>query len=489
MPHYDPSTGELVVRIVYDGSGEAGKTTSIQGLCSLVSLQRRGPMQSPGAMGRRTEYFDWLDFSGGFIDGRRVRCQLVSVPGQIEFSRRRERLLHSADAVVFVLDSRPDALEESRERLVEARQTIAALPGPPVGMVLQANKRDVPEALPIPALTERLELDSNVAVVPTVAVNGDGLIHAFVLATRLATDRARAQLSEGLPALPEEAASPAALHAAMVALEHSAGSSGSAKGDPWLDEAPFQSARVRNPVPEGWKCSLHAGLDISAGHVWPPVKGRALLTRASVEPFAQPEFLAPWAPSEAFEVRSADDWAFHSLPGWSFASESEARACLLSVVRSQMRFVDLIPEGRALFLSSDGERSRIWLLSPPEVETLRQSFLRVVRERDGEALEVIRSCVRGLDTRLGDGHGMSLDDVCVTGKVSILALPQASSERRNSEGPPTANPEPRAGLYAQLGELERAAVARDPFIKHWLWPVYAMQANVRVNSISRREPF
>ena len=42
MPHVERRTGDLTLRIVYDGPAEAGKTTSVRFLCSTLSLARRG---------------------------------------------------------------------------------------------------------------------------------------------------------------------------------------------------------------------------------------------------------------------------------------------------------------------------------------------------------------------------------------------------------------------------------------------------------------
>ncbi|HER19670.1 MAG TPA: hypothetical protein ENO14_01335, partial [Chromatiales bacterium] len=148
MPYIDRQTNQIVVRIVYDGPPEAGKTTNLRQLCASMPIHKRGELSSPDSAGRRTEFFDWLDFSGGLVDFRAVRCQLVSVPGQISLLRRRRFLLEAADAVVFVVDSSPDAREDNVRALQALREATAVVDGGiPVGIVLQANKQDAPDAM------------------------------------------------------------------------------------------------------------------------------------------------------------------------------------------------------------------------------------------------------------------------------------------------------------------------------------------------------
>src|SRR5262245_65764406 len=118
----------------------AGKTTSVttlgRGLGSAVV--------SPAEVAGRTVYFDWLDYTGGLFEGRRIRCQIVTVPGQASLASRRRHLLQSADAVVFVGDSAPDAEGSAKSYFDGLRAVLHGVAGPPIGIVMQANKRDVP---------------------------------------------------------------------------------------------------------------------------------------------------------------------------------------------------------------------------------------------------------------------------------------------------------------------------------------------------------
>jgi len=213
------------MRVVYDGAPEAGKTTNIQKLCDAVALQRRGDFKSPGTDGRRTEYFDWLDFAGGYVDGRKVRCQIVSVPGQSQLLHRRRYLLNTADAVVFVADSRPDYIAPNLDSMTTTLRILESLSeGAQVGIVLQANKQDLEGALAPRDLAVAFQFPSSGTVLGARAHTGEGVMQSFIMAVRVATDRIRKLAMAGLLAEGEwvEQETPEALYATMLRAETAA---------------------------------------------------------------------------------------------------------------------------------------------------------------------------------------------------------------------------------------------------------------------------
>ncbi len=215
MPVIDETRGVLVVRIVYDGPALSGKTTSLKALAHGVSSQVTTPAETTG----RTLFFDWVDYVGGLFDGRQIRCQIVGVPGQRELSERRKLLMETADAVVLVLDTRQPEWDFSLA-WVKGIVPYCRAKDPPVGLVLQANKRDAPDAVPEQAMRSDLNRIAPVALVPSTATTGDGIREAFVLAVRLALDRVRALAGSGrlLTGKPEDD-DPSALFARMQSAE------------------------------------------------------------------------------------------------------------------------------------------------------------------------------------------------------------------------------------------------------------------------------
>jgi signal recognition particle receptor subunit beta len=427
MPRIDERTGDIVIRIVYDGMPEAGKTTNIQRLFAAIPLQRRGSLASPETTGRRTEFFDWLDFAGGFVDGRRIRCQLVSVPGQPQLLHRRKYLLDAADVVVFVADSQSDSVAANRESVTTLIALLEAIdPKIPAALVVQANKQDLPGALRPRALAVELDVPVGTPVIPAVAEAGRGVMDTFVLAARLASDRVRALMlgDSGIDALAEHESSADALHVAMVALETPA----PATRRTVTREDVHALVRARaNDVASARACRIPRPESLLAGHVWPPVKGRAAVAAAAVGDVAIPDRAIDWAPAEPIEIALEDGWLLHSASSWTFESEGDARMELMSMVRRLVAVPELVPEGRALFVGAAESGYRLWMLTPP-IPSLASRLLDALVERDVQAARtVFDDCRRaraalvgakGIAAVPGGASGVATQD----GRVVVLAL-------------------------------------------------------------------
>jgi len=186
MPIYDPSNRRLIVRIVYDGPGTSGKTTNMQEICRRYPVTKRTEMYTPGALKGRTMFFDWMELELSNQSKIPIRVQLLSVTGQESRSYRRKPLIKSADCVVFVCDSRPEHLAYTRQRL-RLLQRYLRERKPAVPYLIQANKQDMPGALPPGELIERLEWRKEIPSLAAVASNGQGVIETFQQAAKAAT--------------------------------------------------------------------------------------------------------------------------------------------------------------------------------------------------------------------------------------------------------------------------------------------------------------
>ena len=195
MPIYDPLTRRLVVRIVYDGPGTAGKTTNVQQICRMFPVSKRTEIYTPGALKGRTMFFDWLEVDVATKGKLPLRVQVLSVTGQETRSYRRRPLLKSADAVVFVCDSRPDHLDNNRQRLLLLQRYLREreVPAP---YLIQANKQDLPNALPPDVLLKKLRWKSDVQVLPAVASDSKGVTETFQQAARAAARYAQNIIAE-----------------------------------------------------------------------------------------------------------------------------------------------------------------------------------------------------------------------------------------------------------------------------------------------------
>ncbi|HJW08642.1 MAG TPA: ADP-ribosylation factor-like protein [Holophagaceae bacterium] len=158
MVLFNAATKELTAKIVYYGPGLCGKTTNLQHIYDQLPQDGRGKMLSLATQTDRTLFFDFLPIELGTIRGMKTRVQLYTVPGQVFYDATRKLVLRGADAVVFVADSQAPALETNKEsfqnlidNLKEQGADLEKIPH-----VIQWNKRDTPNALPVAKLDEAI---------------------------------------------------------------------------------------------------------------------------------------------------------------------------------------------------------------------------------------------------------------------------------------------------------------------------------------------
>jgi signal recognition particle receptor subunit beta len=124
----------------------------------------------------RTLFFDFMPLKLGEIKGFKVRFHLYTVPGQVFYDASRKLILKGADGVVFVADSQVDRMDANldsfdnlRDNLAEHGYDLDNIP-----LVLQYNKRDLPDVVPIPEMQKALNY-RNVKAFEAVAINGKGV--------------------------------------------------------------------------------------------------------------------------------------------------------------------------------------------------------------------------------------------------------------------------------------------------------------------------
>jgi mutual gliding-motility protein MglA len=215
---YNEQTNTITLRIVYDGLGTAGKTTNIRQLHTMFTHHRRGDVHAPETMGARTVYFDWLSMAVGTLDDRyQLAAQVVTVPGQFALVARRWALLQQPDVIVSVCDSTFEGLERSRLGLAFLHRLREMNICPDVPIVVQANKRDLPTAVPIDEFRQAVGMGADDNLVESIASTGEGIRMTFFMALDFARARLRNLLAAGgVGSLPTADQTPADL---LVALK------------------------------------------------------------------------------------------------------------------------------------------------------------------------------------------------------------------------------------------------------------------------------
>lgn len=416
MPVFDKAADRIVVHVVYDGPAFAGKTTNLEQLCEFFTQHRRSELFTTQNAGERTVYLDWLQLEGGVVAGRKLRCQMITVPGQTVLARRRWHLLKRADVVVFVVEATLRGIEEARPMFdmvsTYCRELDRELP-----LVVQANKTDLPGALSADAVAGALGCPRE-RVVLAQADAGNGVRETAVIAIRAAADVVqRRVIAEGLERLEGEVIDGRELQAEIereehehpkspisIILQHGADQAHTtgATRDPApvpLPEMPRSVAPstpvVRSPVgdtlPTGMapEPTAAAFIDVvpgiamggtlprivpplpqpavASGFIWPAATGRELLrsvplASATLRRQSLPTGVEATPQSFVFDAGS---WCLRTSSERWFAGSDQARDALLALVRRKLSLGPLLMSDTVLTLQSDPQGGYwLWTVTP-----------------------------------------------------------------------------------------------------------------------------
>lgn len=230
---------EIQCKIVYYGPGMSGKTTNLELVHGKVPDDNRGELTSIATTGERTLYFDYMPLDLGQIAGIQTKFQLYTVPGQIYYKSTRRLVLQGVDGVVFVADSSAAKLKENKESFADLEENLKEMGKTlhDVPIIVQYNKRDIPDAMSI----EDLEKEVNPHGFPyieAIATTGEGIFPTLkVLSQKVLEEVNKGGLSSGGKRKPRPTAvkapaaqAPAPAHA--VAPQPVAAAAGAGAGAP-----------------------------------------------------------------------------------------------------------------------------------------------------------------------------------------------------------------------------------------------------------------
>ena len=182
---------EINFKIVYYGPGLSGKTTNLKWIYSKVPEGRKGEMVSLATEDERTLFFDFLPLDIGEVKGFKTRFHLYTVPGQVFYNASRKLILRGVDGIVFVADSAPNRLRANAESMRNMRENLAeyGLTLDDVPIVIQVNKRDLPDALPVEMVRAVVDPEGQFPVLEAVATEGKGVFETLKEVSRLVLAR------------------------------------------------------------------------------------------------------------------------------------------------------------------------------------------------------------------------------------------------------------------------------------------------------------
>ena len=176
MSFINYSSREINCKIVYYGPGLCGKTTNLHYIYKKTNPDSKGKMISLATETERTLFFDFLLLALGEIRGFKTRFHLYTVPGQVFYDASRKLILKGVDGLVFVADSQVERMEANVESVENLRINLAeqgynldAVP-----YVVQYNKRDLPNAVPVAEMKKALN-PRGVPDFEAIASEGNGV--------------------------------------------------------------------------------------------------------------------------------------------------------------------------------------------------------------------------------------------------------------------------------------------------------------------------
>jgi signal recognition particle receptor subunit beta len=167
---------EISLKIVYYGPALSGKTSNLEYIHSKLKPEMRSDLISLKTREDRTIFFDFLQLEIGEIKGMKPKFHLYTVPGQTIYTASRKLVLQGADGVVFVADSQWNQLRENVVSLRSLDEHLFQLGYDPrnIPLVIQYNKRDLPNSAPITVLEARLGRNG-IPHVESIATRGTGV--------------------------------------------------------------------------------------------------------------------------------------------------------------------------------------------------------------------------------------------------------------------------------------------------------------------------
>ncbi len=168
----------IQLKIVYYGPAMSGKTTSIKSLFNHFGKGEE--IQSIESTVNRTLFFDYgtITFQN---KNWKLKMNIYTTTGQDFYLITRPTVVRATDGIIFVADSYKEALKRNINSWKELkryfnRKTLNEIP-----KVIALNKQDLREKFAVPHFLKEINYESydNIALIRTIALNGEGVLETF----------------------------------------------------------------------------------------------------------------------------------------------------------------------------------------------------------------------------------------------------------------------------------------------------------------------
>ena len=190
MPYISYENQQIQFKIVYFGPGLSGKTTNLAWIHRVLAPEAKGELVMLNTDEERTLFFDFFPVELGTVNGYHIRINLYTVPGQVYYEASRRLVLDGADGVVFVADSNGSRIEANLEMFDLMRASfhhydwdLRTFP-----LVMQYNKRDCPDPIPVGAVERKMGC-SDLPARESIAIQGVGVLETIRDISRMVVAR------------------------------------------------------------------------------------------------------------------------------------------------------------------------------------------------------------------------------------------------------------------------------------------------------------
>jgi signal recognition particle receptor subunit beta len=166
----------ITLKVLYYGPEGAGKSTNL----IYINENYRGKkkdFKEIETMGQKHLSITIAPIGFETLKSFSIWVDLVTVPGKPEYQSARRLLLRDTDAVIFVVDSQIEKTNENFQMIVDLKDNLKFYDLTPkdVFIIMQYNKRDLPDAAPIPYLQRVLNSSFNAPYTEAIAIQGVGV--------------------------------------------------------------------------------------------------------------------------------------------------------------------------------------------------------------------------------------------------------------------------------------------------------------------------
>jgi signal recognition particle receptor subunit beta len=173
-------TKEIHSKVIYFGPPSSGKTANLKSIFTSTSSEVQSGLLELQEDRGATPYFDFLPLSLGRIRDFHFKVHLFTLPMNSLYQTVSSVILKGVDGFVFVADSRIESLSDNIENLRQCRKilldegyNVSELP-----RVVQYNKRDMPNILPVDILRQELN-PTGAPDFEAIATTGQGVIETL----------------------------------------------------------------------------------------------------------------------------------------------------------------------------------------------------------------------------------------------------------------------------------------------------------------------